>query len=351
MKTPRIEMVDIDRLRPNPFRNLATYPWIEEKIAALIASYKDIGVFEGLIARPAADGDYEQWFGHHRVEAARRAGIKVMPVIIRDATDEDMIKAMARENGEDFATDFLIQLNTWEGGLQYFSSAGRPKNPEALEVARLLGMTSPDEKGAQGDRMDHTARACDDAHQLIEAGHLNRDDLRGLATFSARELTRAMLKQMKQVDDHAYISKAPAKSVAKAKSFVAKAGKITAKNVREGKVATKHISIEVHSNAYADAAKAHKAGNAPLPQFKVFADTLVLSIRKMIAEDASYDKLVLIAKVLGEAAPIHEDDHLAVLRIQNELEELGKRANRWAKKMTPATGTANVVPLKQLERM
>jgi hypothetical protein len=37
--------------------------------------------------------------------------------------------------GEDYSTDFLIQLNTWEGGLK--SSRDWRENPEPLELARL----------------------------------------------------------------------------------------------------------------------------------------------------------------------------------------------------------------------
>ena len=97
----RIENVPIEKLKPNPYRNLATYPWNEEKIADLQKSYADVGMWEGIIARPI-NGHYEIPFAHHRIEAARRSGFKEVPTILRDLTDEQMIRMMAHENSEDF---------------------------------------------------------------------------------------------------------------------------------------------------------------------------------------------------------------------------------------------------------
>src|SRR5262245_20019782 len=186
-----IANIAIELLKPNPYRNLETYPWDEDKITALMRSYKEIGIFTGITVRPMKDGNFEKWFGHHRQEAAERMGFKAIPVIVEDATDEQMIKAMAHENGEDYSSDFLIQLNTWEGGIQ-FLRASRAENPEALDIARLLGMTREDKTGKHGDRINDVAQACNAAHALILSGHLDRNDLRDLNVSAARELTGAM---------------------------------------------------------------------------------------------------------------------------------------------------------------
>ena len=92
----KVTRVSADRLAHNPHRNLAAYPFVERKIEALMRSFTDVGMWEGVIARPSGD-TYEIAFGHHRVEAARRVGVDV-PLIVRDLADEQMIQFMGREN-------------------------------------------------------------------------------------------------------------------------------------------------------------------------------------------------------------------------------------------------------------
>lgn len=339
----KIEHIKLELLKPNPYRDLATYPWVEDKITALTKSFKDIGVFAGITARPMPDGTYEKWFGHHRHETARRLGYATLPVIVQDATDEQMIKAMAHENGEDYSTDFLIQLNTWEGGLRYLSSFHETKNPEALEVARLLGMTYDDPAGKYGDRLGNIAMACKAAHALIGAGHLNRDDLRGLSVRSALQLTQAMVAQMDQVDNLATMAgtKASAKHVEKAKGFVSNAGKVTATRLREGTVSTANIRSEVNYNAFQNAAKTAKS-NMPLPILKAFAHSLCASINKMLTVDSSGDKLVEVRKALSMITL--DEDREAIRRIQFELDELAKRSTRWSKRIEPDMAAAAKSP-------
>lgn len=341
--TPKIETVQISKLRPNPYRNLSTYPWNEDKIEALLKSYQDIGVFMGIIVRPMPDGTFEKWFGHHRQEAAERKGMKTLDVIVQDASDMQMIKAMAHENGEDYASDFVIQLNTWEGGIQFLRGQAA-ENPQPLEIARLLGMTCPDELGKHGDRLDMTAEACSAAHSLIVAGHLDRKDLIGLNVKTARELTGALVSQMKLVDNMAKISKAPATSVTKAKGFVAKAGKVAAERSRRGEVSTKGIRMEVSSNAFSELAKARKS-ETQLPLLTAFADALCRSLAKTLHDDYAAEKLSQIARAV--ASIVMEEDHAAVRRVQFELEEVAKRATKWGKRITP--NREKVVSLTKLE--
>ena len=92
-----ITNIAIEKLKPNPYRNLETYPWNEAKIADLQRSYAEVGMWEGVIARPVGD-HFEIPFAHHRVEAARRNGVKEIPTIVRSLTNEQMIRMMAHEN-------------------------------------------------------------------------------------------------------------------------------------------------------------------------------------------------------------------------------------------------------------
>ena len=45
-----------------------------------------------------------------------------------------MLKFMGRENGEDYQSNFLVMLNTWEAGLRYFRADKREKL-EPIDIA------------------------------------------------------------------------------------------------------------------------------------------------------------------------------------------------------------------------
>src|SRR4051794_9494322 len=88
-----IETVPLSKVRPNPHRDLSTYPWVEEKLTQLMRSIGDVGFWTGVIARKTDDG-YELAFGHHRIEAARRLGLNEVPLVIKALDDRQMLQLM-----------------------------------------------------------------------------------------------------------------------------------------------------------------------------------------------------------------------------------------------------------------
>ena len=133
-----LSYVSLSSIEPNPFRDLKTNSFDKRKLEALERSIEHVGLWEGLIGRRAGQG-YQLAFGHHRLEAARRSELTTVPLIIRDLTDEEMVGFMGRENMEDFNSDFLVMLASWEAARKFLIpteiKAGQP-----LEIARLLGM-------------------------------------------------------------------------------------------------------------------------------------------------------------------------------------------------------------------
>lgn len=95
MAQSRMEMVLIESIDANPHRQIDKYPFIERKIEALMRSYTEVGMWEGIIARQNGNR-YEIAFGHHRLEAARRSVIGALPVIVRELTDAQMLQFMGR---------------------------------------------------------------------------------------------------------------------------------------------------------------------------------------------------------------------------------------------------------------
>jgi len=171
--TAELSTVKLTTIDPNPFRQLAEYPYNEDKLTALRRSIREVGLWEGVIGRRAGNR-IQVAFGHHRLEAARQElgdGARV-PIIVRDLTDQEMLQFMGRENLEDYNADFLVMLETWEAADTFLRGELLTKTQDA-DIARLLGWTM----GTKSDdsiRINDTAKACASAARLISGGYLSR---------------------------------------------------------------------------------------------------------------------------------------------------------------------------------
>jgi hypothetical protein len=171
----------------NPFRRIGDYPYIERKIDVLIRSYADIGMWPGGVIVRKVGNRYQTAFGHHRIEAARRAGLTHVDVVVMDLTDEQMISHMGRENLEDYNADFSTMLETWEAAASFFQTPG--KKLKAVDIARRLGWTRRNPKADKVYEITTTtADACSNAASMIADGHISGDDLRGLTVDNALQI-------------------------------------------------------------------------------------------------------------------------------------------------------------------
>src|SRR5208282_1865224 len=111
MKLPEIEMVPLKKLKDNPWRDKKRNPINPDKVAQIAESIVSTGEFWiGVYGRKVANDFVELAFGHHRadaakavdtgdvIEAAKSAGLKEIPVAIREFTDGEMLMRMTREN-------------------------------------------------------------------------------------------------------------------------------------------------------------------------------------------------------------------------------------------------------------
>ncbi|GHO78793.1 hypothetical protein KSD_65640 [Ktedonobacter sp. SOSP1-85] len=92
------QQIDIDLLFDNPFQpRVAMEEESLQQLSETIASHGFQGV---LVARPHPQrpGTYQLTAGHRRREAAKRAGLKKLPVIVHSWSDQDMATLAATEN-------------------------------------------------------------------------------------------------------------------------------------------------------------------------------------------------------------------------------------------------------------
>lgn len=84
----------------------------EDELAELVHSVKEFGLLQPIVVRPAKDG-YELIMGERRWRASSKAGLKHIPAIVRDTSDEDMLRDALLENIH------RVQLNPLEEGAAY----------------------------------------------------------------------------------------------------------------------------------------------------------------------------------------------------------------------------------------
>lgn len=85
----------ITELEPNP--NQPRKHFEEDPLQELADSIKEFGVIQPIVVTPK-DGYYEIIAGERRWRAARMAGLKEVPVIIRDYTDQEIVEISLIEN-------------------------------------------------------------------------------------------------------------------------------------------------------------------------------------------------------------------------------------------------------------
>ncbi len=90
--------VDLDVLTIYPFENHPFRVVDDEKMEELVESIKESGVLTPVLVRPDDEGTYEMISGHRRLHAAKRAGLRKIPAIIKEMTNDDATIAMVNAN-------------------------------------------------------------------------------------------------------------------------------------------------------------------------------------------------------------------------------------------------------------
>lgn len=91
-----ITQVPIDLIQRNPRQPREKFD-IEE-LENLAASIREHGVIQPLIVSPGKNGIYVLIAGERRLQAARKAGLSTVPVVIRHATDQQLLELALIEN-------------------------------------------------------------------------------------------------------------------------------------------------------------------------------------------------------------------------------------------------------------
>ena len=90
-----IRSISIEEIVPNPYQPRTT--WDSEELADLAESIRSNGLLQPILVRPV-NGGFEVIAGERRLRAAQQAGLTEIPVMVREASDEQMLALALVEN-------------------------------------------------------------------------------------------------------------------------------------------------------------------------------------------------------------------------------------------------------------
>ncbi|RZU33795.1 ParB/RepB/Spo0J family partition protein [Blastococcus saxobsidens] len=107
----QLREVGVDDIVPNPKQPRQVFD--DEALEELTHSVREFGLLQPIVVREAGDGRYELIMGERRLRASRAAGLETVPAIVRDTTDDAMLRDALLENIH------RVQLNPLEEAAAY----------------------------------------------------------------------------------------------------------------------------------------------------------------------------------------------------------------------------------------
>ena len=126
--------VPISSISPNPRQPRTVFD--EDALNELIASIKEIGILQPPVVRRVSEGRYELVMGERRFRAAKAAGLKTIPVIIRQTPDNELLREALIENIHRSQLNPLEEAAAYAGLLTDFGCTHD-------ELATKLGKSRP----------------------------------------------------------------------------------------------------------------------------------------------------------------------------------------------------------------
>jgi len=107
----QLREVAVGDVVPNPKQPRQVFD--DEALEELSHSVREFGLLQPIVVRENAEGGYELIMGERRLRAARAAGLDTVPAIVRDTTDDAMLRDALLENIH------RVQLNPLEEAAAY----------------------------------------------------------------------------------------------------------------------------------------------------------------------------------------------------------------------------------------
>lgn len=139
------EEVAVGAITPNPRQPRRTFD--EDALDELALSITEVGLLQPVVVRHLGDGQYELVMGERRWRASQRAGLTVIPAIVRETHDDAMLRDALMENLHRQQLDPLEEAAAYQQLLDDFGATheqlaqkvGRSR-PHISNTLRLLNL-------------------------------------------------------------------------------------------------------------------------------------------------------------------------------------------------------------------
>ena len=126
--------IAVDAIGPNPRQPRQSFD--EDALAELAASVEAVGLLQPVIVREVGPDRYELIMGERRLRACQLAGIAVIPAIVRQTSDDDLLRNALIENLHREQLNPLEEAAAYQQLLDDFSATHE-------ELARRIGRSRP----------------------------------------------------------------------------------------------------------------------------------------------------------------------------------------------------------------
>lgn len=163
----------VEKIAVSSISNFPNHPYQvkdNEEMEDFVENIKEKGVIHPVIVRPKKDGTYEMISGHRRKRACELAGIKEIPAIVREMTDEDAIIYMVDSNKQrekilpsEKAFAYKMKLEAMKRQGQRNDLTSRPM-VDKLKSADIMG----EEVGESGRQIQRYIRLTELIPELLQ---------------------------------------------------------------------------------------------------------------------------------------------------------------------------------------
>src|SRR6204780_1354814 len=129
-----LEEVPVDAIAPNPRQPRQIFD--QDALAELAASLTPVGLLQPVVGRRTRAGGYELIMGERRWRASQVAGLEVIPAIVRETADDDLLRNALIENLHREQLNPLEEAAAYQQLLDDFSATHE-------ELARKVGRSRP----------------------------------------------------------------------------------------------------------------------------------------------------------------------------------------------------------------
>ena len=211
-----VMQISMDLIQRNPRQPREKFD-IEE-LENLAASIREHGVIQPLIVSPGKNGVYILIAGERRLQASRKAGLKTVPVVIRTATDQQLLELALIENVQ------RADLNPIEEAEAYQNLAREFKMSHEKIAERV---------GKSRVAVTNTMRLLDASAAVKQAlvdGRITEGHARAMLALNSAKAQEALLNQIVNLD-------------LSVRQTEALAGKYSGKKTPSGKRANKSADV------------------------------------------------------------------------------------------------------------